>query len=366
VRTLFGRLITSHADSQSRTVNPFHDYAFLERLRKIKIWGPLPLADDSLYVPAPLDFLVYDSGARVSLRPRRLNGGEGCNLPHQALWPIHVPYNEKPGKVAAFWSMEAANRWLEQDVPKGFEPGDGLEHFIKDERIHVRIDPVSQTADDTQLFSTQGLVIPDIDYQRLNCLEKTAQGQTAKAIRLALLVQARDSEFTLLTTMVNSLYPFGGERRLAFFHSETPSASWQCPSAVCEGLGQAAGIRMVLATPAIFKDGWLPGWLDSETLEGSPPGAHDLRLRLRGACTSRWRAISGWDMQKGRRGPKPVRRLVPAGSVYFFEVASGSAEELAGLWLYPVADDPQDRNDGFGLAMWGVWDLRAMKGGFLG
>jgi CRISPR-associated protein Cmr3 len=52
--------------------------------------------------------------------------------------------------------------------------------------------------------------------------------------------------------------------------------------------------------------------------------------------------------------PKAARRLAPAGSVYFFE-ARGATSALARLWLEPVSDLPQDRNDGFGLALWGVW-----------
>ncbi|MCL4514097.1 MAG: type III-B CRISPR module-associated protein Cmr3 [Firmicutes bacterium] len=366
VRTLVGRLAAHHTGTKGQAQNPFHDAAFLERLKRVKVWGPLPLADGDLYVPTPLDFLVYDSGDRVSLRPRRLRDEEGCDLPHQGLWPINVPRNEKPGKSAAFLSMRAAARWLAQDAQGAFDPEDILEHFAKDERVHVRIDADTQTADDSQLFSTQGLVIPDIDYQRSSDLDETAEGRSARATHLALLVQSSDDELAALAAGVDSLHPFGGERRLARFHSETPAASWQCPPVIHEGLSHTSGIRMLLVTPAIFRGGWLPGWLDSETLEGSPPGAQNLRLRLRGASTGRWRAVSGWSMERGHPGPKPIRRLVPSGSVYFFEVVAGSAQELADLWLCPVSDEPQDRNDGFGLTMWGVWDIKAKEGGSQG
>jgi len=82
-----------------------------------------------------------------------------------------------------------------------------------------------------------------------------------------------------------------------------------------------------------------------------------VKLNLVSACTGRWKPISGWSLEKGRRGPKPIRRLVPAGSVYFFEVLEGDASALAkNLWLRSVCDDEQDRRDGFGLALWGIWD----------
>jgi CRISPR-associated protein Cmr3 len=58
-------------------------------------------------------------------------------------------------------------------------------------------------------------------------------------------------------------------------------------------------------------------------------------------------------------GPRLFRHgnLVPAGSVYFFEVLSGNAEDLVkNLWLRSVCDEDQDRWDGFGLAIWRLWD----------
>jgi CRISPR-associated protein Cmr3 len=109
---------------------------------------------------------------------------------------------------------------------------------------------------------------------------------------------------------------------------------------------------MVLASPAIFKDGWKPGWLD-KGLSGELSG---VKLRLVGASISRWKAVSGWSLAPPR-GPKPIRRMVPAGSVFFFEVEkSGDAAALADQWLHSVWDEQKERRDGFGLAAWGTWN----------
>jgi len=110
----------------------------------------------------------------------------------------------------------------------------------------------------------------------------------------------------------------------------------------------------VLATPGIFSRGWRPGWLD-DSFCGQIPGT-GLKVRLLGACVEQWRPISGWGLEKGSAGPKPVRRMVPAGSVYFFEVLHGTASCLPDVWLKSVCDEMQDRKDGFGLALWGIWD----------
>jgi CRISPR-associated protein Cmr3 len=157
------------------------------------------------------------------------------------------------------------------------------------------------------------------------------------------------------------LHPFGGERRLARWQAGQAGAAWRCPDELTAALRKAKAVRLVLATPALFARGWLPGWLDETTLEGRPPGTSSLRLRLVGGCVERWRPISGWGLENGAIGPKPVRRLTPAGSVYFFTVQEGSAAELAGpaCWLRSVIDEEtdkaQDRRDGFGLGLWGIW-----------
>lgn len=68
--------------------------------------------------------------------------------------------------------------------------------------------------------------------------------------------------------------------------------------------------KLYLATPAIFKEGWRPA---PETV----PGA-----RLIAAVVGKPQYIGGFDMKpkKGRPSrPKPMRRAVPAGSIYYYQ-----------------------------------------------
>jgi CRISPR-associated protein Cmr3 len=73
--------------------------------------------------------------------------------------------------------------------------------------------------------------------------------------------------------------------------------------------------------------------------------------------TERWIPISGWSYEKNTRGIKPLRRMVPAGSVYFFKVMGGGTDKSIWerLWLRSVCGG-QYGNDGFGAALWGAWD----------
>jgi CRISPR-associated protein Cmr3 len=172
-----------------------------------------------------------------------------------------------------------------------------------------------------------------------------------------------------LAAKTDSFCTLGGERRLVHWKAETMGGlreSWSFQEDIHSALdSQKNGnkrIRLVLATPAIFNQGWLPGWLkfSGESIEGvhkeiMPSG---IKLKLVSACIGRWKPISGWSLEKSSRGPKKIRRLVPSGSIYFFEVVEGDAKVLVkNLWMRSVCDEKQDRLDGFGLALWGVWDF---------
>jgi len=339
----------------------------ISALKSIIISGPLPLCQDKIYFPAPKDLLVREENKirecrAYAIRPisRSLNKEEGlgCNLPSSDLRPSMLPDSVdeefKPANIPAFWSIETITSWLLNARGECFaSPPDPEElkntsNFLnlpqKESRIHVMIDPVRGSSKDTMLFKTIGLDLHARD--------------TKEDIRMAAKIEA-ESEFGDLITKIDGFSAFGGERRLAQWKTEAVRDEWNCPKDIVSGLEGKSKIRMILATPAIFSEGWKPGWLEG-WLEGKAPDywPNGLELKLISACTERWKPISGWCLEKGKQGPKPIRRLVPAGSVYFFEIeGDGDAVALAkSLWLKSVCDNDQDRRDGFGLALWGIWD----------
>jgi hypothetical protein len=46
--------------------------------------------------------------------------------------------------------------------------------------------------------------------------------------------------------------------------------------------------------------------------------------------------------------------MVPAGSVYFFEVQGSPGVSVEDVWLKSASDGFQ--RDGYGLALWGIWN----------
>jgi CRISPR-associated protein Cmr3 len=331
------------------------DASMVEQLKSLAVAGPFPIAEGELYFPHPLDSMAQEKGSLVALHPLRPGepaSGQGCDLP-EGLQPVmlseKVTEDFKPAKQPAFWSAAQMWAWLAHGSCGSVELNDGwtsgfLEGPKKDERTHVSIDKVSGAASESELFSTVGL----------DFWQKAQEGPLELTVRVG-------SNNGLTLPRIESLHPLGGERRLVFWReggTANAAEMWSCLVPLRDKIAQSTRVRLILATPALFAGGWKPGWLSQKPdgLEGCPPRT-SVRLRLVGAVVGRWRPISGWSLEAGRRGIKPIRRLVPAGSVYFFELLNGNPATLAqDCWLQPTSDDDQDRRDGFGLSLWGVWE----------
>jgi CRISPR-associated protein Cmr3 len=338
-------------------------------LMGIPVAGVFPVADGELYLPAPNDCVVEEQVREVNGQkdsvytlhpavPEATTTDEGCDWPGgMALRPVVIARegNSKPtDKIPAWWPVGKLADWL-LAKPASFDKS-FLSAASSQVRDHVQLEADTGAAAESRLFATTGLSLTHL--RRFVVKEGTFKDRYAD-ITLSARVEADGWNVSIL----NILHPLGGERRLAHWRTNGDADLWECRSGVKDALVGAEKIRMVLATPAVFAHGWRPHWIDKDTLIGSPPDCR-VKLKLVGVCIPRWKAVSGWSMQPqedpdqpGKRikpGPKPIKRLVPAGGVYFFEKVDDPAP-LAGRWLQPVSDALQDRNDGFGLAVWGTW-----------
>jgi CRISPR-associated protein Cmr3 len=326
----------------------------LQELLQVAVAGVLPAADGLLYLPAPRDCVVHPEHGSLRATPQTFDEG-GCDWPAEGLRPVMLAEDQakddfKPKDGPAWWPVDRYAGWLAGQTVT-FGPS-FLNSPAREDRTHVRLDADTGAADEGNLFTTAALPLTHL--ARYGMSHDIAFRERFAEIRLTARVRA-NGWCGETVARLDTLHPLGGERRLVHWRT-TASGVWTCPEAVASSLTMTQRVRMALATPAIFRGGWKPGWLGNE-LTGTPPGT-DLTLKLVGASIQRWRAASGWSLAKlsnQPRGPKPVKRMVPAGGVYFFEVVNGTAAALKTRWLEPVSDDAQDRGDGFGLAAWGVW-----------
>jgi CRISPR-associated protein Cmr3 len=301
----------------------------VEEAKKVAISGPwlVKLSGAKIegrYLPAPRDVVAYGQSAELTLhrlkplgRPASVQSDLPAGL--EFVGPSGAP-NEKAARGgAAFWGWTRLEKWLSApaDSMKVGSEELGLPALDHERRVHVALDPETQTAADGQLFSTDGLRFSKV-------------GQS-----LALEFSANDAR------LQTGLATLGGDRRVSFLRRVD---RWvpALPAAV-KAVGRRA--RVVLVTPALFKNGALP-----ESIGGA---------KVVAAVVPRAEVISGFDQSLGAdgraRGPKPSRRAVAAGSVFWVDLAGLDVSAwLEKVWWKEISDDEQDRRDGFGLAVVGV------------
>jgi CRISPR-associated protein Cmr3 len=291
-------------------------------------------------LPPPQDALWVAREEKVErywLRPVSLKEAQTA-MPEglQPVGPSQI-IKEKPYRHApVFWSWEAVRDWLMAPVDGPTDPiCVGLGDLPQETHMHVSIDPHTYTAREGFLFQTTGL-------RFLYMSEGNEGGSLGQLQALGLLVQT-DAPFT------GGLGYLGGEQRVVFWEPIT----WEPPdppSEVLEAAEKYRAVRLVLATPAYFEKGCLPKWF-LEAVPGVLAQVEAVALSQRPAF------LTGWDLERGQE--KPARRLAPGGTVYFLRL-EGPAEArrrfVESLWFQTVSDYEQDRRDGFGVALFGVWD----------
>jgi CRISPR-associated protein Cmr3 len=340
-------------------------------LLHVEVAGVFPTFENELYLPAPGDCVWSGDTGEIHAAAPLVMGACGCDLPVDGLWP--VVYSDdpkmpdfKPKSVPAWWPLNEIANWL---VGKAVAfDSKFLNAALQETRDHVCLDPDTGAAAEGQIFATAGLNVTHLPRHAVKSNDtQLPLGDRFAEITLSARVTIAERAFEHVEKLA-TWHPLGGERRLVHWQRNDAANLWKCPETVKSDIESATRIRMVLATPAIFEHGWRPGWLDETTLIGKPLGDGPT-LKLVGVCIARWRAVSGWAYaphaeDDGRRrvvpqdrpGPKAIRRMVPAGGVYFFEKVDGDSRILASNgWLKPVSDAPHDCRDGFGLAVWGTW-----------
>ncbi len=390
-------------------------------LRGVSIRGPwmVQAREDgalSHHFFPPADVLVDADGRIIQGEVVKSDAGEGVS------WPGAIP--PPPGWVrlaergagrgggplvkrrpprATVWPLKDLVAFaLGVDVP-------AEEHgmvFPLESRIHVAIDGASQTADPGMLYATTGVRFPDGWHLAVEVsADDTLPESFGSAIpRYAVLGgESRPSQVSRASGGLPTLEDLkvGGQ--------ELVDRVRRAASGTETGVPPADGIRLQLLTHAILsgpggsaaetldafgKPGWIPDWLRvrGDKLSGGHPalagaGLEDIELELAAVCMPRgFIPISGWNLQasspESRTGaPREVRRLVPAGSIYYFTVRRGGEalrDEALGsvyeaLWmadLEPASSPDPDletmrahpARDGFGLVLPGLWRWNASSG----
>lgn len=326
----------------------------LEELLAYNVWGPHPVELDphgstgvTWLFAAPDDHRVLcDGNNRRLLRCLPLDTStmrhSGGLLP---VGPSRYPL-PKPGPAAALWSWALMERWLgagDDQHPDGLAPGVGEEFAAPDTeaRIHVALEPGAEVAKDGALFATAGRAYLSAGERR---------GALAPPRRLALAVRTDGA-------LRAGLGQLGGEQRMARWVASSVDFP-SMPKLVAESVRRGF-VRVIFTTPTWFRHGSRAESAWGQVGDGKP--------EVIAAAHGRPAVVSGWDYRHNR--PKPTRRLVPAGAVFFLKLPGTEAERIAWadrMWGRPVCDEPAESDarkhpdfcparSGFGIALLGAW-----------
>jgi CRISPR-associated protein Cmr3 len=283
--------------------------------------------------PVPLDALWLEGRHEVHrldpVKPIAPTLGRDDDEAREALWRPVPDDAQKPIGAPRWWSSEEFGEWLAGKPVRVREKA-----LMTTKRVQTRVGirPEELTSDEGVLFSHDVVETLDRD------------GEWAVGVEVS---------WPLGPGQLPDVATLGSDSRLSRVES-LPSTLFEPPSTVLEAFRAASvGLRLVAVTPLCFEKGWLPdGFVNvSGEYRGQIAGRE---VVLRAALVGRPVHVSGWDMAKGK--PRPTSRMVPPGSVYFFERTDGQRfgeAEATSLWLAAIGTRTAE---GFGRVVPGVWN----------
>ena len=310
--------------------------------QSLQLIGPFPVRLEKgqapeWHLPLPLD-LAFDGAGKAHAHQLLL-------LPdrtHTTALPCIAVSTQPANKHAptGFLSLAQMQRYLDGQLD-ALIVTESSQFFLPEYRIGVEISPDSFSAADGQLYAaTHARPREGFRLGAMLGLKKPINGEEAKLTALDFLI-------------------LGGERRLARIRRENIAAPIIPSAPNIEDNGQTVILKWVLATPAVFAHGWLPGWC--KDTQGQRP-EHDVclplnagRARLIAATLGKLQPFAGWDSLEHRA--KPTQLAVPAGSVYHFlcENAAAARELAALLHWRPRSDAYGEKGFGYGLCTTAKW-----------
>lgn len=293
----------------------------------------------------PADLLVLGR-AFAALAPRAVPSGVQSvgDLP---LRPTLVSARQEKPKGGVWLRQAGLAQHLAGQLPADTAQLEGKHLYQRDPRLGIGLNEHARTAEVGLIYTTEGFAFSP--QARPTPTTPAPFESTGFLVGLAGVQALLPAEGVLR---------LGGDGRSAHYRR----VSFK-PPVVADIVGKQGRFRLILQTPGLFAQGWLP---DSVTRQAD--GSHRLQApgfsaRLACAALGRREVVSGWDLHQW--APKPAQAAAPAGSVYWFDQFEGSPDKLAtwvqnGLCAHDSAQarHPQQhirRAEGYNRALLAVW-----------
>jgi len=292
-------------------------------------------------LPAPADLVVRGVDVAI-LGPAKLRGSIRTSLGLPLLPILRAAGAGKP----------EARSWLGRAALTSYLAGSRIQReqlvstqdiWKTDWRLGIALDGPRRTALEGHLYTTDAVAFRQSDYPMVR------------------------HGFVVSVDGADGLVPRGGILRLGGDGraAEVEACALELPDPPWSDIERTGRFRLVLMTPGIFPDGWLPAGTrrrgaDWGGADASAPLRWELfgvRAELVSACVPRAQVVSGWDLARQR--PKSAVQAAPVGSVYWFEAMEGSVDGLRrlareGLWE-PDGFDGARRAEGFNAVLVAAW-----------
>lgn len=284
----------------------------------------------SLYFPLPADLVVDDeTGVCRYLRPNFIHETFRCSYVLKAVPILRAKTPSKP-KTGLWLKEEGFKAYLNGEELKRDHLIESKELWFGDDRLGISMDPSRRSAEQGRIYTSETVAMKkDVGF----------------------IVGVEGAQGLL---PASGLVRFGGDGRGATLEP----CELLMPEPPWEEIERARRFRLILATPGLFQEGWLPTGT-READDGYKWSYQDMNARLIAASIGRADIISGWDLAIDR--PKTAFRTVPVGSVYWFDQFQGKIDGLIRLMLHGLWDDPvpdsycQRKAEGFNNVFVAAW-----------
>ena len=296
-----------------------------------------------IYYPIPLDLVIKKDEREnklhtleVSSKPSNLRSN--ASLPHPLNWSGDGEVeSETTGRLEGIDMTEYLLAGQTEFMFRSFE------EFIRDEpKIGIQRDYNTSASMDNMLYRMN---MSRFQSQFLKSIERKALSD------LGFVVDYKCNE----KLPEKGLLKLGGEGKSFFYkykdgsYNPNPLATKEDIETLKESIRCSRAFKLYFATPAIFDQGWLPKWVDKNTYRTKWAS---LSFEFVTAAVGKPISIGGWDVKNNL--PKPTRRAIPAGSVYYFRLSDESCvDTIVKTFHYENISDCQDK-EGFGLCFVGV------------
>ena len=275
-------------------------------------------------MPAILHTAKKDGGEAPLHRLRPLPRGQeppGWQPIEPGLRPLWIKRLESTEAAAGYLTSKGLQTFLNGDLPDRQEVVNNDALFGFDHRTGIEIAPDQLSAKEGGIYGISLLALRPAYTPPPEDGPRKELPQAILYAEVVLPSEAPGDAFVDLTALA-----LGGEGRRVRVEVRPQPFDW--PTVLAPGKP-----LLLLTTPGLFAEPWRPAALPVPPLVAAAvPGAV---------------AVSGWDL--ARRGPKPTRFAAAPGSVYFLD---GTPD---GLPPDSLSDAPEDRQQGWGCYLKGVW-----------